>query len=221
MRESNFFDFDNCKVKLAPNDLLAKLGVYDSWTDDNKVDLFECRVDVWMLGPAVLMLRSIENAAPPSGWCHAAYGMFGITLPYFEMIGKILNPAAASSGTASEDFNVGFCDVYPSFKPANGIYKDKILSTQPTSPNPDVHAVKEFRDRARNGLFHVGYTKNGLLIHGDNSRPDVCEQNGNYYVNVHNMPRSLVTHFPSLMKRIRSDSATKTQFLKYFDDLLK
>jgi len=176
-----------------------------------------------MFGPAILMLKSIKDANPPSAWCHAAYGMFATVLPYFEMIGKILNPAASSSGTAGQDFNVGFCDVYPSFRPANDIYTDKLTASATSGakpPNPDIQKVVEFRDRARNGLFHVGYTKHGLIINGNESLPDIDEKSGNYHVNVYKMLLTVVEHFPSAMHRIRNDGSTLTQFLKYFDTML-
>lgn len=221
MRYSEYIDFANGTVSLDPMKLQHGLPL--PWRSDDKLRLFECRVDVWLFGPAMLMLRRIEDARLPSAWCHAAYGMFAVFLPYFEMIGKFLNPNAASTGTAGQDFNVGFCDVYPAFRPANNNYVDNIPSVSKgvkASPNPDIRKVVEFRDRARNGLFHVGYTKHGLLIHANTSMQDVEEHDGNYLVNVHSMVRTLVNHFPTVMERIRGDTATRNRFFIYFDTML-
>jgi len=109
-RTSKYIDFDTGTVKIAPMDL--KKSLIRPWTDDQKLDLFECRVDVWTLGVAVALLHEIDHGKKGSIWQHAAYGLLTISFTYFEMIGKTLNPNSATSGTASEDFNVGFCDVY-------------------------------------------------------------------------------------------------------------
>jgi hypothetical protein len=89
-----------------------------------KLRLFECRVDVWQLGVAAKMLRQIEAPEndPRSIWCHAAYGLVAVAFSYFEMIGKTINPGSKKKDTANEDFNWGFCDVYPHLKPKNGKY---------------------------------------------------------------------------------------------------
>ena len=71
-------------------------------------------VDVWQLGAAVAILRQIEVPPPPSIWSHSAYGLLSIVFTYFEMLGKSLR----ASGKSGEDFNMGFCDVYPTFTPA-------------------------------------------------------------------------------------------------------
>ena len=102
------------------------------------------------------MLKEIEGHQHPSIWSHAAYGMIGVFFSYFEMVGKTLNPNSGSSGTAGKDFNYGFCDVYPSLKPSNGNYGDA-----------QVPLVVELRNRVRNGMYHLAYTKNNLMIHND------------------------------------------------------
>ncbi len=53
--------------------------------------------------------------------------------------------------------------------PPNGICSDRIpLPTAPgdrpsLNPDPKIQEVIEYRNRTRNGLYHVGYTKYGLL----------------------------------------------------------
>lgn len=64
------------------------------------------------------------------------------------MIGKILNPSSNGWRTSKQDFNFGFCDVYPPFGPT-GIERS----------DPAVPDVAQFRDRVRNGMYHLGYTK--------------------------------------------------------------
>ncbi len=232
-RASKYINFDTGEVTLAPMDL--KNSLTPPWTTAHKLDLFECRVEVWTLGVMVAMLREIDAAPKPSIWQHAAYGMLSVSFAYFEMIGKTLNPASHTSGTSSEDFNFGFCDVYPAFAPANGFYKDKIPNRPGTTgkelPNPDVQPIREFRDRIRNGLYHVGYTKSGLWIHNDKGSTDFETKTGpdpanatltitKYCVNPHLLTRTIVDHFPKFMARVRASGALTTKFEEYFDEFL-
>lgn len=186
-------------------------------TIEDKIDLFECRVEVWQLGVAVATLTAIESNQSPSIWSHAAYGLLSCAISYFEMIGKTLNPKSKTSGTAGIDFNYGFCDVYPSFANPCGKYEDK-----------DVPNVRQYRDRLRNGLYHLAYTKNQLWIHNDatltlddfhvttHSPPE-------FLVNPHKMVRSLVAHFPSFVSRIRdkNEAHLRGGFEQFFDDYHK
>jgi len=186
----------------------------------------------------VAILRQIEGNKPPSVWSHAAYGLLTVSCAYFEMIGKTRNAGSAASGTAREDFNVGFCDVYSRFKPANGIYTDK-FPVPPGSPhrtkappNPDIQTVIEFRDRTRNGLYHLGYRKNGLWIHNDNGSTEDFEKRtepdpanpaltiDKYRVNPHRLARTIVGHFPGFLARVRADPTLKSKFVQFFDQFL-
>lgn len=235
MRFSNYIDFANGIVKQAPMDL--KNSLPRPWSDDDKLAIFECRVDVWMLGVASAILREIEKSNPPFVWCHAAYGLLTIGFAYFEMIGKTLNPASAIRNTAGIDFNYGFCDVYPAFTPRSGIYRDK-LPVPPGSPpgtrelpNPDMQDVIEYRDRVRNGLYHLGYTKTGLWIHNDAGVEQDFEKKiepdpdnpgltiEKYRVNPHRLTRTIVDHFPRFVDRVKS-TPLKAKFVQFFDHFL-
>lgn len=141
-RNSKYIDFNARTVHVAPMELFAQKT--SPLTLDDKIDIFECRVEVWQLGVAVAALTSIEANQPPSIWSHAAYGLLSCAISYFEMLGKTLNPKSKTSGTAGVDFNYGFCNVYPSFANPFGRYQDQ-----------DVPHVQQFRDRLRNGLYHL------------------------------------------------------------------
>jgi hypothetical protein len=98
-RTSRFIDFNTGTVITAPMDL--KKSMPATMTTDQKIDLFECRVEVWQLGVAAEMLKQIEAARNPSIWSHAAYGLVSVSFSYFEMIGKTLNSGSAPSKTSS------------------------------------------------------------------------------------------------------------------------
>lgn len=207
-RASPYIDFDSGIVTTQPMELSRERPSPRSL--DDMIDLFECRVDVWQFGPAVAILKQIEAQQPGSSsvWAHTAYALLAVVFTYFEMIGKSLNPSAASKRPAWQDFNYGFCDVYPAFDIASGDRSDDALQD-----------VAAFRDRVRNGLYHLGYTKRGLFIHNE-SRDSVPEdfvvdrsgQKPQYLVNPHQMTRTIVAHFPSFVRRLRDRS-------REFDDL--
>lgn len=211
-RESRYIDFNSGTVLKPPIDLLQekprRLSI------DDMLDLFECRVEVWQLGPAVEIWKQhdAKKEVKSSPWAHSAYALLAIVFTYFEMIGKSLNPGSRSRGTAGSDFNYGFCDVYPSFASPSGQYTDEAL--------PD---VQQFRDRVRNGLYHLGYTKGHLFIHDEpRSRVpedfwiDRTESPPRYFVNPHQVTRKIVDHFPGFIERVRSDNDLRDRFRRFF-----
>jgi len=218
-RDSEFMDFNTGTVRIAPMELQSALPTPLGRAD--RIRLFGCRVDVWQLGVAVQLLREIESHQPPSVWSHSAYGLISVAFSYFEMIGKTLNPNSAKSGTARKDFNFGFCDVFAEYIPSSGNYDDSSLPI-----------VKEFRDRVRNGMYHLAYTKRNLLIHNDPNTStkdfDTIQQTiGDktiqvFCVNPHSMTRTIVAHFPTFIQRL-NDTDTKydglrQKFKEFFDD---
>ena len=217
-RESRFIDFNQGIVKESPKDFRTRIP--EPWHLKDKVEIFECRVEVWQLGVAVEVLKEIETHHPPSIWSHAAYGLISVAFSYFEMIGKSINPKSKTKGTANLDFNYGFCDVYEEYRPTTSNYDDKNL--------PE---VKEFRDRARNGMYHLAYTKRGLGIHNDDSiatKDFYIDDSGAagiprvYWVNPHRMVRTMVNHFPTLIARLNNPDPNfdvmRKKFKEFFDE---
>jgi hypothetical protein len=205
LRESEFIDFNTGVVKVAPMDLLHTLSHPLQFTD--KVRLFHCCIDVWNLGVAVQLLHQIESSVPPSVWSHSAFGLLAIGLTYFETIGKTLNPDSNKWHTAGADFEFGFCDVYPEWSSSS--------------------AVKEFRDRVRNGIYHLTFAKRGVVIHNSPSIPkdfDVVQKHGDtvYAVNPHRMIRTIVDHFPRFIDRLNDPQskydAMREKFVEFFDE---
>ena len=217
-RTSRFIDFDAGLVRVPPMVLQNSLPPREHQSVDQMLLLFECRVDVWKFGPAVEMLKAMDVAGDQeSVWAHAAYALLDVMCSYFEMVGKILNPGSRGSGTARPDFNHGFCDVYSEFGTAGPDKSDVALPV-----------VKAFRDRLRNGIYHLGYTKTDLMIHNQpfNYPRDfmVISEGGRdfYLVNPHQMTRTVVAHFVGVMSRLRDCSPEfepmQSKFREFFVD---
>ena len=214
-RASPYIDFDTGTVVTTPMELPRTPRTPRLL--DEMLALFECRVDVWQFGPAVQILKQIETHPTSSVWAHTAYALMAIIFTYFEMIGKTLNPTSRSSGTANVDFNYEFREVYPAFALANGDRTDAAL--------PD---VREFRNRVRNGLCHLGYTKGNLFIHNapdhfkDDFFVDRSAPEPKYLVNPHQVTRTVVAHYPSFMRRLRDPDeqfeGLRVRFRRYFEE---
>lgn len=216
-RNSKFVNFATGEVFVAPMELQRqKKG---SLTFADKVEIFECRVDVWQLGVAAQMLRDMEDPKRLDIWSHAAYALVALIFPYFEMIGKTINPTSKKSGSAGDDFKAGFCDVYPQFKAADGTY----------SPE-----VSKFWDRVRNGVYHLGYTKKGLFIHHNNSisandfdsklpsdLPKGAGVSGDervYLMDPHRATRTIIKHFAAFISRLNESATLQAKFKEFYDE---
>ncbi|MEM7584669.1 MAG: hypothetical protein AAF560_14865 [Acidobacteriota bacterium] len=223
-RKSEFIEFESGRVLLHPMQLANEIT--EPWSPEDKIRIFECRVDVWQLGVAVQMLKEMEKKDRLTIWDHAAYGLISVVFTYFERIGKSLNEHSNAWKTSQNDFNIGFCDVYPSFRPADQDYSDSALSD-----------VKEYRDRIRNGMYHLGWTKQGLWIHHDNklssldfdkkkageipTYSDLKAADTIYLMDPHRVTRTIVSHFPSFTERLKKSGNTGRlyrQFEKFFDE---
>lgn len=216
-RSSKFVDFNTGEVFLAPMRLMRqKKG---RLTLPDKIELFECRVEVWQLGVAAQILRDMEDPKRSDIWSHAAYALVALIFSYFEMIGKTMNPGSKKSRTAGDDFEAGFCDVYPQFKPTNGTYSPQVAA---------------FWDRIRNGVYHLGYTKKGLFIHHNNSistsdfdsklasdLPKEAGVSGNervYLMDPHRATRTIIEHFATFISRLNQSAALQAKFKQFFDE---
>lgn len=220
-RSSRYLDFNSGDVFLPPMELLRQKS--KPWSLPDKLEIFECRVEVWQLGVAVAVLKEMERQNRRDAWSHAAYGLVAIVFSYFEMIGKVLNPHSQKRYSASRDFKFGFCDVYPEFTAGSG------------APSPE---VSQFQDRVRNGMYHLAYTKKGLWIHHDaevsakdfemklaSGLPKKLGFSGSdpvYLMDPHRVTRRIVAHFPGFISRLRvrgpNQHVLERKFEEFFDD---
>src|SRR5262245_12647618 len=108
-RSSPYIDFNTGKVRTPPMILIQSLGPRSKQSAEQMLMIFECRVDVWQLGPAVEMLKLLDSASEQTSvWAHAGYTLISAMFSYFEMIGKIVNPESNGWRTSKQDFNYGF-----------------------------------------------------------------------------------------------------------------
>lgn len=156
-RSSAFVDFNAGIVHLDPMRFVNQHS--GSWDLATEIDFFQCRVEVWQLAPAVAILKHIESESHPSTWSHSAYALLFLLTPYFEMVGKILNEESNEYRSGDRDFNLGFCSVYPEH-----IFSQRTPGTSGLNDNAFPHLAR-LRDRLRNGLSHLGFTKRTFDIH--------------------------------------------------------
>ncbi len=205
-RESAYVDFNTGVVKLAPIQLQFRMRMVCQTQFDDLVRLFECRVEVWHLGVAAQMVRAIEFSQPPEIWSHAAYGLLALLVPYFEMVGRLLDPAPITPGASPHStlpghFDRGFRDVYP----------------DPTTTSGATYDPLEFYDLARQGLYGRGSSQHGLWLHNEvrisakdfdiiQKQPDDISTR-KHYVNPHGVVRTVIAHFPSVIARLNNPAA--------------
>lgn len=224
-RVSRFIDFNNGVVFLDPVKFVDDRPA-GPWTLDQKIDFFQCRVEVWQLSPAVEMLKQIESNEPPAAWSHAAYGLLFMLTTYFEMVGKILNPKSNRWRSGDTDFNFGFCDVYPTLPIAAREAGKELDRTDDALP-----LVAELRDLMRNGMFHLGFTKKNFLIHNEaafsydfdaqpvGSTPTDPNPIVAYLMKPHQVTRTIVEHFGRFTDELRrpANSARQEKFEEFVD----
>jgi hypothetical protein len=216
-RDSPFIDFNEGVVRATPDMLFTTMP--EPLSLDDKIKLFQCRVDVWQLGTAVAILKQIEASNHPSIWSHSAYGLVWVLTSYFEMIGKSLNLNSRKSGTAGDDFAAGFRDVYPSYT----------VTTADGRTLPDAR-LQHAWTVLRNGIYHLGYTKRGVVLHNSAEVKDdfdglLIPRGGKNYtiafgVNPHGLTRTIVKHFPTFIARLKDPTQTglRTKFEEFVDD---
>jgi hypothetical protein len=223
-RSSAFVDFNAGIVRLDPMQFVDQHpGSRDLAAE---IDFFQCRVEVWQLAPAVEILKQIESENHPSTWSHSAYALLFILTPYFEMVGKILNEDSNEYKSSDRDFNLGFCNVYPGHR-----FSQRTPGTSGLNDNAFPH-IGRLRDRLRNGLSHLGFTKTTLDIHNSPNVPDdfavvpigTSESDPApmpfYLVNPHRITRTIVEHFGNFVDDLRKseDAQLQDKFLEFVGD---
>jgi len=108
---------------------------------DDKVEVFIARVEGWLLGPAAEMVAK--------GVSHRGFALLMILSSYFEMIAKYKD-GFVGEGKSAHYFKQGLLSAFPDL----------------TLPD-DAAFVDQFYSRIRNGLYHAGMTRAGVLLSDD------------------------------------------------------
>lgn len=155
---------------------------------ENKIDIFEARVMGWQILIADEMSK-IE---------HAGYAVISAIFSYFEMIAQYIE-GQSSKGRSKEFFNKGFKKVFPG-----------------TLISDDQIGI--IYDRVRNGMYHDGSTKVGVLIAWGFPR-SVDYENDNVLVDPKKLTQEIKEHFGSYIDSIRDKTnvAGRTNFETIFD----
>ncbi len=115
----------------------------------SKVEIHKQQVRNWLLRPA-RHLASME----PTVAKNYEHGMalFALELMFFEPHGQYIS-GENSSGSASATFMIGFKR-----------FCDWLMKREHKAQHFTEENIREIRDQSRNGLFHSGQIKDGLLV---------------------------------------------------------
>jgi len=105
---------------------------------DDKVEVFIERVEGWLLGPAIEMIKVAIG--------YRGFALLAMVTSYFEMIAKYSEGFVGERQTATY-FKKGLQLVFPDM----------------TLPN-DEKLLNAIYDRVRNGIYHLGMTKPKVLL---------------------------------------------------------
>ena len=107
-------------------------------TLENKIDVFEDRIYGWQIRIAKKIIRHEID--------HAGLALLQIVVCYFEMLGIYLSGYIGDHRSPS-NFKIGFRATFPEI----GAREEEFLNT--------------FYDSVRNGLYHIGLPKAGVILH--------------------------------------------------------
>ena len=161
---------------------------------EDKIEVFIARVEGWHLGPANEMVQ--KQIA------HRAFAILSIITSYFEMIAKYRDGFAAE-GRSGHYFKEGLREVFPTMAlPANEAILDALY------------------DNVRNGLYHAGMTRAGVLLTNDISHSvGFHSAAGTLVINPDILVSDLQIHFARYAAELRDpvNSGFRTNFEKRFD----
>ncbi len=107
---------------------------------DNKIEIFEARIEGWQFGIAKEMIEMKIH--------HRGFAILQIIFCYFEMIGKYI------SGYLGED-------------KSNFYFQKGVKATFPEIPADQELLLKSLYKNVRNGLYHIGMTKTNVVLRDD------------------------------------------------------
>lgn len=161
----------------------------DTWTVDEKIEIFIDRVKGWQLDVAQEMIeKDISNRE---------VALLHLLMSYFEMIAKYRD-GYVGKRKSKDYFKRGLREVYPALEPEAEIFMDSLYSN------------------VRCGLFHVGRTGSNVII--QDAAPGSIGYNSDHdfvMISPSILVEDLQIHFNTYAKELRDPDAV--QFRKNFE----
>jgi hypothetical protein len=165
-------------------------------TLDDKIEVFIARVDGWLLGPAREMIAM--------GVGYRGFALLAMVTSYFEMIAK-------------------YRDGFTKARKSGYYFKQGLQLVFPEMSLPDAEdLLLALYDKVRNGLYHVGMTKPGVIL----VDPDFCpgsiaykEEQGTIAIAPDTLVDDLSIHFKDFANELRNpaNQELRSNFEKRFD----
>ena len=165
-------------------------------TLDNKIEVFIARVEGWLLGPAREMIAM--------GVGYRGFALLSMVTSYFEMIAK-------------------YADGFTEERKSGHYFKRGLQLVFPEMELPDAEdLLSALYSRVRNGLYHVGMTKPGVVLVDPDFGPGSIayeEEGGTVAVAPDTLVEDLSIHFNGFTKALRdpADQILRTNFERRFD----
>ena len=165
-------------------------------TLDDKIEVFVARVEGWLLGPAKQMIAM--------GVGYRGFALLSIVISYFEMIAK-------------------YADGFTGERKSGHYFKEGLQLVFPTMALPDAEDIlSALYSRVRNGLYHVGMTKPGVILVDPDFGPGSIayeEAGGTLAVAPDTLVDDLSIHFKGFVSDLRDPSkqSLRVNFERRFD----
>jgi hypothetical protein len=155
------------------------------------IDVYEDRLKGWMLD------RADEMARHP----HGEFAALAIAMSYFEPHWSFVT-GEDSDGQSGDFFRSGYRAVFPNPQPTAS------MGNTPLPADLEARQAQSVYIRARNGLFHSGMARSGILIarYPEAVRVSINLDTGEIGAVVFNVPRVLATirhHLDQFLTKVR------------------
>lgn len=173
--------------------------LFDDWTVEDKVRLFEDQVLGWQLKIADDIINTHASDNP-----HAGFAVLSILLNYFEMIGKHIQGYVGNSQSKAH-FRVGLVNVFPELRD-----KSRVISV--------------LYEDARCGMYHEALIGKRIILTRNYDVPiHVIDENIPIIaIDPHSLTTNLIGHFTAYIGSLRSaeeNDIVLRNFIKRFNFL--
>lgn len=173
--------------------------IHEPLSLNKEVEVFEHRVKGWILNHALALMNGSK---------HSGFAVLMLLVVYPEMIQQFIegNPSDTESRT-SDFFCRGFVEIFKTSEPELNDFAEIAL----------------FYDLARNGMYHSGSTKRGLVLEDKMPRfPQAVvfdRQSNTFYLNLAAFAEDIRVHFDKYIESIYGvevESEAQRSFRRHF-----